>query len=126
MVHTKEGQADVSTKSRWLYVFPMPHTGVMPYPCSATELKQFGTFIKWTTDNPAALAKLHESIVRLVGEIGVSGLVGIANTWKMAAPMWRVAGLTGTGAEVMRGMVLEGDFHFPMPADVLEYLKGFR
>src|SRR5712692_3633248 len=83
IVDTKEGQAHVSTKSRWFYLFPMPHTGAMPYPCGATDLKRLGVFIKWNTNDPATLARLHAAIVRSVEELGISGLVEIAKSAKM-------------------------------------------
>jgi hypothetical protein len=76
IVDTSDGQAHVSTKSRWMGVIPMPHTGVLPYPCSAGEIKRVGTFIKWNTNDPATPANLHDAIVRLVQEIGASGLAG--------------------------------------------------
>src|SRR5438132_7577589 len=65
IVHTKEGQAHVSTKRKWMAVISMPHTGVTPYPCSAAELGRLGVFIKWTTDDAVVLASLNEAIVRL-------------------------------------------------------------
>ena len=83
IVDTKEGQAHVSTKRRWMGVVSMPDTGVRPYPCSAGDLARLGTFIKWTTDDANVLARLHEAIVRLVQEVGVSGLVEIRNSARM-------------------------------------------
>ena len=43
-------------------------------------VEKLGTFIRWTTNDPAVLAELHKSICRLVREVGVSGLVEIANS----------------------------------------------
>jgi hypothetical protein len=126
IVDTKEGQAHVSTKSRWLYLFPMPHTGVMPYPCGATHLKQLATFIKWTTDDPAVLAKLHESICRLVQEVGVSGLVEIANSARMTERVWKTFGGARPGLQEMVEMAAKDGVAFPMPREVLKYLKGFQ
>ena len=52
-------------------------------PHKANDLRRLGTFIKWTTNEPAVLAPLHDAIVRLVEEVGISGLVEIANCVKM-------------------------------------------
>ena len=126
IIDTKEGQAYVRTKSKWLYIFPMPYTSVMPYPCSAADLKRFGTFIKWTTNDPAVLAQLHESIVHLVQEVGVSGLVEIANSAKMTERVLKTFGGTGSGLQGIVEMAAQSGVTFPIPADVLKYFKGFQ
>lgn len=126
IVETKEGQAHVSTKSRWVAVFPMPHTGILPHPCSAADLKQLGTFIKWTTDDPATLQKLHDAIVRLVQDIGVSGLVEVANSAKMTEQMWKASGGAGSGLQEMVQMAAQDGADFPIPSDVLKFIKGFQ
>src|SRR5207245_2029123 len=122
IVDTKEGQAHVSTKSRWLYLFPMPHTGAMPYPCSATDLKRLGVFIKWNTNEPAMLAKLHGAIVRIVEEFGVSCLVEIANSAKMTQQVAKTFG--GSWQDIVK-QAAQDDVAFPLPDDVIRYIKGF-
>src|SRR5438046_14444 len=87
---TSEGQVHVLTKTRWLGFVPMPHTSVTPH--SAGDLKQLGTFIKWTTNDPATLATLHEAIIRLVEQVGISGLVDIGNSVKMTARVAKTFG----------------------------------
>jgi len=126
IVGTKEGQAHVSTKSKWMGVVSMPHTGVTPHPCSAADLKRLGTFIKWTTDDPAVLTKLHDAIVTLVQEVGASGLVEIANSAKMTEQVWRTLGGAGSGLKSIAEEAAREGAPFPMPAEVLKYLKGFQ
>lgn len=104
----------------------MPHTGVTPYPCSAGDLAQLGTFIKWTTDDPVVLASLHEAIVRLVQEIGVSGLVEIRNSARMTEQVWKKFGGSGSGLQNVAEMAAQEGAPFPIPADVLKYVKGFQ
>src|SRR2546430_113210 len=79
--NTKEGEVHILTKRRWLFVFPIPHTSVVPR--HGADLKRLGTFIKWTTNDPGTLATLHNAVIRLVEEIGISGLVEVANSVKM-------------------------------------------
>ena len=69
------------TKTRWAGIFPMPHTSVMPH--SGAELKRLGTLIKWNTKEAALLSTLHQGIVRLVEQVGISGIREIANSARM-------------------------------------------
>jgi len=126
IVDTKEGQAHVSTKRRWMAVVSMPHTGVTPYPCSAGDLARLGTFIKWNTDDAVVLARLHEAIVRLVQEVGVSGLVEIRNSARMTEQESKTFGGAGSGLLNVAEMAAQEGTPFPMPADVLRYVKGFQ
>jgi hypothetical protein len=126
IAETVEGHAQIMTKSRWMYVVPMPHTSIMPYPCSASDLKRLGTFIKWTTDDPAVLAKLHDSIVSLVQEVGITGMVEIANNAKMTEQIWKRFGGAGSGLQDAVEMAAQEGVTFPMPANALKYLKGFQ
>src|SRR6266496_2811120 len=64
-------------------------------PLRAGDLKGLGTFVKWTTSDPTVLATLHEAVVRLVQEIGISGMVEIANSVKMTAQVAHSLGETG-------------------------------
>jgi len=123
---TPEGQAHVSTKSKWMHIVSMPHTGILPHPCSAGDLKRLGTFIKWTTDDPGILANLHEAIVRMVKEVGVSGMIEIAESAKMTERMGRAfGGGEGSFREIVK-MAAQDGVQFPMPDELLQYVKGFQ
>ena len=119
-LETSEGQVHVLTKTRWMGFIPMPHTSVMPR--TAADLKRLGTFIKWTTKDPAVLASLHDAIVRLVEEVGISGLVEIANSAKMTERVAKSFG--GSWHEIVKQAAQDG-VGFPVSDDVLKYVKGF-
>jgi len=125
IVETAEGQAQIMTKSRWMYVVPLPHTGIMPYPPSAADLK-CGTLIKWKTDDPAVLAEMHNSIVRLVQELGISGMMEAANSAKMTEQVWKKFGGVGSGMQEVVEMAAQDGVSFPIPANILKYLKGIQ
>lgn len=122
IVNTKEGQAHVSTKSRWLYIFPMPHTGVMPYPCKFMDLKRDAVIIKWSTNDPVTLTTLHRAVVRLTQEFGALGLVEIANTVKTTADVAKAFG--GNWHDILKEAARNGAA-LPVPDDVLSHIKGF-
>jgi hypothetical protein len=117
---TNEGQVHILTKTRWLGLISMPHTSVTPR--GAGDLKRLGTFIKWTTKDPAALSTLHDAIIRLVEQVGISGLVEIGNSVKMAA---RVAKTFGGNWHDIVKQTAEDGVAFPVPDDVLRHMKGF-
>ena len=104
----------------------MPHTTIMPYPCSASELKQFGTFIKWNTNDLATLKTLHEAVVRLVAEVGAPGMVEIANSAKAAEQILKAFGGAGQGLQHIAEMASRDGAPFPIPPNVLKYVKGFQ
>ena len=103
-------------------VFRMPHTGVLPHPCSAADVKRLGTCIKWTTHDPATLASLHQAIVGLVKQVGISGLVEIANSVKMTARVAKTFG--GNWHDIIKEAARDG-VEFPVPDAVLRQIKGF-
>jgi len=117
---TSEGQVQILTKARWMGFIPMPHTSVMPH--NAADLKRLGTSIKWTTNDPAMLATLHDAIVRLVQEVGISGLVAIAKSVKMTERVAKTFG--GSWRDIVKQAAQDG-VSFPVPDDVLGYIKGF-
>lgn len=117
---TNEGQVDVLTKTRWMCFVPMPYTSVTPQ--KAVDLKRLGTIIKWTTNDPVMLAKLHDAIVRLLEEVGISGLVEIGNIVKMTE---RVAKPFGRSWRDIVKQAAQDGVSFPVPDDVLRYIKGF-
>ena len=117
---TSEGQIHVLTKTRWMGFVPMPRTSVMPH--NATDLKGLGTLIKWTTNDPAMLCSLHDAIVHLVEEIGISGLFEIANCVKMTEQAVGRLGIDWRGAikeAIQKGIIP------PVSDDVLRHIKGF-
>ena len=99
--------------------FPMPHTSVTPR--RAGDLKRFGTFIKWTTSDPATLSTLHDAIVRLVEQVGISGLVEIGNSVKMTETVAKTFG--GSWHDIVKQAAQDG-VAFPVPDDVFRYMKG--
>jgi len=119
-VETNDGQVHVLTKSRWMGFFRMPHTSVTPR--SATDVRRLGTFIKWTTSDPATLLALHDAILRLVEQFGASGLVEIANSVKMTARVAKTFG--GSWRDIVKAAAQDG-VAFPVPDDVLRRMKGF-
>ena len=97
----------------------MPHTGVLPHPCSAADLKRLGTFIKWTTNDPSVLKDLHQAIVRVVQDIGVFGLRDFTSAAK-------TFGGGGFGLQFMVRMAAKDGLECPIPANVLKFIKGFQ
>jgi hypothetical protein len=109
-----------------MVLLPIPHTGVLPYPCAASDIARLGTFINWTTNDPALLARLHQAIVNLVQQVGVSGLVEIRNTARMAEHAWKTLGGSSSGLQNVAEMAAQDRARFPIPAEVLKYIKGFK
>lgn len=119
-VNTSEGIAHVLTKTRYLGLIPWPRTSVMPH--KGSELGRLGTAITWTTKDPATLRTLHGRIVELVREVGVSGIREIANSARMSD---RVAKAFGGGWRDVVASAVQDGVPFPMPDDILKYVKGF-
>ena len=119
-IDTSEGLVHVLTKTRWLGLIPMPHTSVMPQ--GAADLKRLGTFIKWTTKDATTLATLHEATVRLVQQNGVSGLAEIGKSVKMTERVASAVG--GDWHDIVKQAARDG-VAFPVPDEVLRYIKGF-
>jgi hypothetical protein len=117
---TSEGQVRVITKTRWMGFVPTPHTSVTPH--GAADLKRLGTFIKWTTNDAATLANLHEAIVRLVEQVGIFGLVEIGNSVKMTERVAKTLG--GSWHDIVK-QAAQDSVAFAVPDDVLRYMKGF-
>jgi hypothetical protein len=100
-------------------VLPTPHTGVLPHPCSAADLKRLGTVIKWTTNDRSVLKDLHQAIVGVVQEVGISGLVDFANAAKI------FGGWCFGNADLVQ-MAAEDGVECPIPANILKFIKGFQ
>jgi len=114
------GVAHILTKTRYLGVISMPRTSVMPH--RGTELGRLGTTIKWTTKDAATLRTLHGRIVELVQQFGVSGIRETANSARMTDRVAKTFG--GTWQHIVKQAAQEAT-PFPMPDDVLRYVKGF-
>jgi len=119
-LETSEGMVHVLTKTRWAGIFPMPHTSVMPH--SGAELKRLGTLIKWNTKEAALLSTLHQGIVRLVEQVGISGIREIANSARMTD---RVAKSFGDTWQNVVRLAAQDGIDFPIPDDILRHIKGF-
>jgi len=78
--------------------------------------------IKWSTNDPAILDKLHEAIVRLTREIGIAGLIEIANTIRMTMQVAKTFG--GDWHDIVKEAAKEGAA-LPVPDDVIKFIKGF-
>ena len=72
------------------------------------------------------LAHLHGAVVRLVQEIGVSGLAAIRDSARMTEEVWQTSGGQGCGLQLMVEMAAQEGIDFPLPSDVLKYVKGFQ
>jgi hypothetical protein len=121
-LETGEGQVHILTKTRWLGLFPVPHTSIMPY--HVADLTRLGTFIKWTTNDPTVLATLHEAVIRLVEQVGISGMVDIANAVKMAERAAMMFG--GSWHGIIKEGARDNGVNFEVSDDILKYVKGFK
>jgi len=119
-LETDDGIVHVLTKTRWANLIPMPHTSVMPH--RGTQLARLGTMIKWTTKDPDILATLHSRVVDIVKQVGISGVREIADSARMSDRVAKTFG--GTWHDVVRQAAQDG-VPFPLPDDILPYIKGF-
>ena len=117
---TDEGRVHVLTKSRWMGFIPMPHTSVVPH--KTTNLAHLGTFIRWNTKDPAMLGTLHNAVVRLVDEVGISGLVEIANREKRTEQVAKTMGLSW---HELAEEAANSRAAIPVLDDVLRHVKRF-
>jgi hypothetical protein len=93
-------------------------------PHDRSQLGRLGTAITWTTNDAATLHTLHSHIVALVREFGVSGIREIANSAKMSDHVAKTFG--GSWRDVVTARAAQDGVPFPMPDEVLRYVKGFR
>src|SRR5437867_997413 len=119
-VDTSEGIAHILTQTRYLGVVSMPRTSVMPH--SGAKLRHLGTAIRWTTKDAVTLRTLHGRVIELVREFGVAGMREIANTARMTDRVAKTLG--GTWKDIVN-QAAQDRTPFPMPDDVLRYVKGF-
>lgn len=90
ILQTEEGPVQVVTRSRWLYIFPMPYTSVVPH--RAADLARFGTFIRWQSS--ASLKACHDAVIYLLQERGLSGVADVAAGEKRTARVAKAMGIT--------------------------------
>ncbi len=119
-IYTTDGSGYVVTKTRYLGIISLPRTSVMPK--KGTELGRLGTAIIWTTNDPVILQLLHSRIVDLACEHGVAGIREIANSARVSDRVAKTFG--GSWRDVIAAAAQDG-VAFPMPADVLQYIKRF-
>lgn len=117
---TDEGRVHVLTKSRWMGLVPMPHTSVVPH--KATDVGRLGTYIRWATKDPAMLSTLHDAVVRLVEEVGISGLFEIANREKQTE---RIAKSMGISWRELAEEAAKSRDVIPVLDDVLRHVERF-
>ena len=124
-LETTEGRVFIVTKRRWLGIFSCPHTSVMPY--RAADLKHFGTFIHWSTRDPAMLEKLHNAILQFVVRDGISGLWEFANGVKKSDRIWDESGPnTRTWIQEMSRQTVEDGVVWPLPEEIFRYIRKFK
>lgn len=121
VLETTEGPIHILTKTRWLGFIPKPHTSIMPH--HAKDLTRLGTLIKWNTSDPVVLRTLHEAVIRLVRDVGVSGMVDIAASVRMTEKAAKTFG--GNWHDIVKHAAQDGGISFPVSDDVLRYIKGF-
>ena len=117
----EEGRVHIITKSRWLGIIPMPHTSVVPH--QGSDLARLGTFILWEPTDSTDLKTLHEAVIRLVQERGISGVADIASSEKRTEQVAKAMGLT------WRALAEEAaKSRAPIPDldDVLKHVKRFK
>lgn len=115
---TDEGRINVITRSKWMVIFPMPYTSVVPQ--RSGDLARFGTFIRW--QDGAALKERHEAVINLVKEIGLSGVASMAEREKNNA---RVAKEFGMTYQELVAQAMQSRKSIPDLDNVLKYAKRF-
>ena len=125
VLESPDGCAEIITKKFWMHVFPMPHTSILPYKCGFDDLKN-AIIINWKTSDAWTLNELHGDIVNFVREVGLAGMVEIANSVKMTERVCQQFGPGNSGIQEVFGMAAADGVDFPLPPNVLKHLKGFQ
>lgn len=120
VLETEEGVAHIITRSRWLYVFPLCYTSVVP--TKWRNLVGKGTFIRWNTDDSTRLASLHDAVIRLVDDVGIAGLAEIADREKRTH---RMAKAMGISYRELCDEAIRSRTPIPVLDDVLGHVKKF-
>jgi len=84
-VSTPEGGAIVFTKSRYLFIWKMPRTSVMPHE-SSSFVGGSGFQVRYNTCDAATLQELHETMVFMVSSVGCTVLAQLARLGAVPYP----------------------------------------
>ncbi|MBZ5543623.1 MAG: hypothetical protein LAO07_08085 [Acidobacteriia bacterium] len=76
-VQTREGEVVVMTKTRYLLVFSVPRTSIMPW--QAEDIGRMGVQFHWATKDRNLLEQLHNQLVDVLREINLTDLRSIAD-----------------------------------------------
>jgi hypothetical protein len=98
-----------------------PHTSVVPH--EARDLARLGTHIQWATKDPAMLSALHDAVVRLVDEVGISGLAQIASRERETE---RLAKTLGLSWRELTEEAMKSREAIPALDDVLRHAERFK
>ena len=119
-LQTDEGLVQIITRDRWLYIVPLCYTSVVP--STRGDLARLGTFIKWNTTDSAMLRSLHEAVIRLVDDVGISGLADIAAGEKRTH---RTAKAMGISYRKLCDEAIKSRDPIPILDGVLKHVKNF-
>ncbi len=92
VLESEEGLVHIITKAKWLGIIPMPHTSVVPH--RSSDLARLGTFIRWEPTDRTDLKTLHDAVIHLVRERGISGVADIASSEKRTERVAKTMGLS--------------------------------
>lgn len=117
-VQTAEGMVRIVTHDKACFVFPSPHTSIMPP--GMTRSEYVGSTLQWKTRDPAVLADLHDHIAQLVQQLGATGMFEIGKSVKAAMMIY--------GPDISKTVQRAKDqgVDFPLPPIVLENLRKFK
>jgi hypothetical protein len=76
-VQTREGEVLVITKTRYLLVFSVPRTSIMPW--RVEKLARSGVQFQWSTKDRNLLERLHNQVIEVLREVSLTDLRGIAD-----------------------------------------------
>jgi hypothetical protein len=119
-LQTDEGVIQIITRNRWLYIFPLCYTSIVPN--SRGDLVGRGTFIRWNTTVSAMLPSLHEAVIRLVEDVGISGLANIAAGEKRTH---RTAKSMGMSYRELCDEAIKSRDPIPVLDGVLKHVRNF-
>jgi len=119
-LQTDDGPVHIITRNRWLYIFPLCYTSIVPN--SRKDLGVQGAFIRWNTKDSAIFPSLHAAVVRLVQDVGISGLADIAIGEKRTH---RVAKAMGISYRELCDEAIKSREPMPVLDDVLKHARNF-
>lgn len=119
-LETDEGLVHIITRNRWLYIFPLYYTSIVPN--GRGDLAHKGTFIRWNTSEYTKLPSLHQAVIHLVEDIGISGVADMAVREKQTA---HVAKAMGISYRELCYQAIKSRNPIPVLDDVLKHVKKF-